>query len=88
LADVPEGEGAQEGADRGGRHDPVAQHADGLSAAQQVGVVDAVPTRQHRVDQGQKFTARVGRTWALAKIDQRVGGLLDREPLGQGGRQQ
>jgi hypothetical protein len=31
---------------RGGRHDPVAQHLAGGAAAQQVGVVDAVPTRR------------------------------------------
>jgi hypothetical protein len=60
LAHVPEGEGAQERAERGGRHDPVAQQAGGLPAAQQVGVVDAVGTRQHRVDQGQQLAPRMG----------------------------
>jgi hypothetical protein len=88
LADVPEGERAQERPQRGGRHDPMAQHAGGLSAAQQVGVVDAVPTRQQRVDQGQQLAAGPVRARPLAQIDQRIGGLLDPQPLGQGGRQQ
>jgi len=66
----------------------VAQHAGGLPAAQQVGVVDAVPTRQHRVDQRQQLAARVGRAWLAAQVDQLVGGLLDAQPLGQGGGQQ
>jgi hypothetical protein len=87
LAGVAEGEAAQEGAQGGGRHDPVAQHGGGLSAAQQVGVVDAVPTRQHRMDQGQQLTAGPVRASPLAKVDQLVGGLLDAEPLGQGSRQ-
>jgi len=88
LADVPEGEGAQEGPQGGGRHDPVAQHLAGGATAQQVGVVDAVPTRQHRVDQGQQLAAWPVRASPLAQVDQRVGGLLDPEPLGQGGGQQ
>src|SRR6266508_4104551 len=45
LADVPEGERAQEGPQGGGRHDPMAEHLAGSATAQQVGVVDAVPTR-------------------------------------------
>jgi hypothetical protein len=66
----------------------MAQHAGGLSAAQQVGVVDAVPTREQRVDQGQQLAAGPVRARPLAQIDQRIGGLLDPQPLGQGGRQQ
>jgi hypothetical protein len=46
LADMAEGERAQEGPQGGGGHDPVAQHLAGGATAQQVGVVDAVPTRQ------------------------------------------
>jgi hypothetical protein len=37
-----------------------------VSAAQQVGVVDAVLTRQHRVDQGQQLASGVGRAGPLA----------------------
>ncbi len=48
----------------------------------------AVPTRKHRVDQGQQLAAGPVRASPLAQIDQRIGGLLDPEPLGQGGRQQ
>jgi hypothetical protein len=66
----------------------VAQHGGGLPAAQQVGVVDAVPTRQHRVDQGQQLATRMGRAGPLTQIDQRIGGLLDAQPLGQRGGQQ
>jgi hypothetical protein len=85
---VPEGEGAQEGPKRGGGHDPVAEHLAGSATAEQVGVVDAVPTRQHRVDQGQQLAAGPVRASPLAQVDQRIGGLPDAEPLGQGGGQQ
>jgi hypothetical protein len=43
LADVPEGERAQEGPQGGAGHDPVAHHLAGGATAQQVGVVDTVP---------------------------------------------
>jgi hypothetical protein len=43
LAEVPEGEGAPEGPPGGGGPDPVAEHLAGGAAAQQVGVVAAVP---------------------------------------------
>jgi hypothetical protein len=66
----------------------VTQHLAGGAAAQQVGVVDAVPTRQHRVDQGQQLAAWPVRARPLAQVDQRIGGLLDAQPLGQRGRQQ
>jgi hypothetical protein len=66
----------------------MAEHPAGGATAQQVGVVDAVPTRQHRVDQGQQLAAWPVRASPLAQIDQRIGGLLDPEPLGQGGGQQ
>jgi hypothetical protein len=66
----------------------VTEHGGGLCAAQQLAVVDTVPTRQHRVDQGQQLAARVRRAGPLAKVDQRIGGLLEPEPLGQGGGQQ
>jgi hypothetical protein len=66
----------------------VAEHSAGGAAAQQVGVVDAVPTRNHRMHQGQQLAAGMGRAGALAQVDERIGGLLDAQPLGQGGRQQ
>jgi hypothetical protein len=43
------------------------QHLAGSAAAQQVGVVDAVPTRQHRVDQGQQLAAGPVRASQLAR---------------------
>jgi hypothetical protein len=88
LADVPEGEGAQEGPQGGGGHDPVAQHLAGGAAAQQVGVVDAVGTRQQRMHQGQQLAAGPVRASPLAQVDHLIGGPLDAQPLGQGGRQQ
>jgi hypothetical protein len=72
----------------GGRHDPMAQHAGGLSAAQQVGVVDAVGTRQHRMYRGQQLAPGMCRASPLAQVDHLVGGLLDAQPPGQRGRQQ
>ena len=86
LAGVAEGEGAQERADRGRRHDPVAQHAGGGPAAQQVGVVDAVATGDHGMHHGQQLGARVGRARPVAEVDELVGGLADPQPFRQGGR--
>jgi hypothetical protein len=61
----------------------VAQHLAGGATAQQVGVVDAVGTRRHRVDQGQQLAAGPVPASPLAQVDRRIGGLLDAEPLGQ-----
>jgi hypothetical protein len=66
----------------------MAEHPAGGATAQHVGVVDAAPTRDHGVDQGQQLAAWPVRARPLAQVDQRIGGLLDPEPLGQGGRQQ
>jgi hypothetical protein len=88
LAGVAEGEGAQERADRGRRHDPVAQHAGGGPAAQQVGVVDAVATGDHGMHHGQQLGARVGRAQPVTEVDELVGGLADPQPFRQGGREQ
>jgi len=38
--------------------------------------------------QGQQLAAGPVRASPLAQVDQRIGGLLDAQPLGQGGRQQ
>ena len=40
------------------------------------------------MDQGQQLAAGPVRASPLAQIDQRIGGLLDPQPLGQGGSQQ
>ena len=88
LADVPEGERAQERPQRRRGHDAVAEHGRGGPGAQQVGVVDAVATSHQRVDQGQHLAARSVGTGSIAQIDQLVDDRLDTEPLDQGGRQQ
>jgi len=66
----------------------VAEHLAGGATAQQVGVVDAVGTRQHRMHQGQQLAAGPVRASPLAQVDHLIGGLLDAQPLGQRGRQQ
>jgi hypothetical protein len=66
----------------------MAEHSAGGAAAQQVGVVDAISTRDHGVDQGQQLAAGMGRASPLAQVDQPIGGLLDAQPFGQCGGQQ
>jgi hypothetical protein len=66
----------------------VAEHRRSRASAQQVGVVDAVPTRHQGVDQDQHLAARVSGTGAVAQVDQLVGQLLDAQPPGQRGGQQ
>jgi hypothetical protein len=66
----------------------MAEHPAGGAAAQQGGVVDAVPAREHGVEQGQQLAPWPVRARSLAQVDQRVGGLLDAQPLSQRGRQQ
>jgi hypothetical protein len=85
LADVPEGEGAQERPQRAGRHHPVAQHRRGRAGAQHSSVVDAVAAGHQRMHQGQHLTARTMRAGAVAQVDQPVDHRLHPQPLGQGG---
>ena len=66
----------------------MAEHLTGGAAKQPVGVVDAVHARQHRVGQGQQASGQVGGAGPIAQVDQRIGGLLDAQPLGQRGGQQ
>jgi hypothetical protein len=54
---------------------------------QHVDLVDAVPPARIPCP-GSAAWRRVGRTWPLAEVDELVGGLLDPQPLGQGGGQQ
>jgi hypothetical protein len=58
------------------------EHLAGGATAQQVGVVNRVPTRQRRMDQGHQLAAGPVRAGPLAQVDQRIGGLFDAEPLG------
>jgi hypothetical protein len=50
----------------------VAQHRRRRAGTQQVGVVDAVPTSQQTMDQGQQLAARMGGAGTLAQVDQRI----------------
>jgi hypothetical protein len=83
LADVAEGERAQPGPDRGGRHHPVPEHRLGCSCPEQFDVVDAVPTGDHGMDQGEQLAAWADCAGPVAQVHQLVGELLDPEPLGQ-----
>jgi hypothetical protein len=85
---VPKGERAQEGPDGGGGHHLVTEYAGGRPRAQYLDIVDAVPASEQAVDHRQDLAARSGGTGPLTEVDQLVGGLLDPEPVGQGGGQQ
>jgi hypothetical protein len=87
LADVAEGERAQERAQGRWRQDSVAQHLSGLGGAEHVGVVDAVTAGHHRMDQGQHLAARPMPARAVAEVNQSVDDVLDSQPLGQRGGQ-
>jgi hypothetical protein len=65
----------------------VAQHRRRRASPQQLGVIDAVPTSQQTMDQGQHLAARMGRAGTLAQVDQSISQLLDVEPLSQQGGQ-
>jgi hypothetical protein len=83
LADVAEGEGAQERLQRAWCHHPVAEHLGGGAGAQHVGVVDAVAAGQQRVHQGQHLAAGPVVAGPGAKVDQLVDGRFDPQTLGQ-----
>jgi hypothetical protein len=88
LADVAEGEAAQEGPQRGRGHHPVAEHGRGEPGAEHVGVVDAVTADHQRVQQGEHLAARPVGTRTVAKVDQLIDGSLDPQSLSQRGGQQ
>jgi hypothetical protein len=88
LADVAEGEAAQEGPQRGRGHHPVAEHGRGEPGAEHVGVVDAVTADHQRVQQGEHLAARPVGTRTVAKVDQLIDGGLDPQPLSQRGGQE
>jgi len=87
LAGRAPGERAQEGAQRGRRGDPVAEHLAGGSGPQPVGIVDPLPTGQGRVDKRHGLVAGVGGARRATQIDVLVDQLPEHEPLGQGGGQ-
>jgi hypothetical protein len=88
LADMAEGERAQERPQRTGRHHPVAEHGCGGPGAQHVGVVDAVAAGHQRMHQGQQLAAGPVCTGPLTKVDQLVDHLLDAQAVGQRSWQQ
>jgi hypothetical protein len=66
----------------------VTEHPRGRPDAQHLDVVDAVPTGEQAMHHRQDLAARPGGTGPFAEVDQLVGGLLDPQPVGQGGGQQ
>jgi hypothetical protein len=82
LADMPEGERAQERPHRRGRHDPVPEDQPGRACPQRVHLIDAVSPAEHPVDQAHHLAA--GQRCARGKrvkAHRLVDRLLDREPL-------
>ena len=66
----------------------MAEDAAGRPAAQQLYVVDAVATGDHGMHQRLQLAAGARRAGAVTEVDELVSGLLDPQPLGQGGGQQ
>ena len=62
-------EATQERAQRRGGPHPMAEHRSGVGQAHPLGVVDAVPARQGRVDQGHGLYAHVRPARGVAQID-------------------
>ena len=85
LTDVAEGERAQEGPERRGRHHPVLEHLGARSGAQHVGVVDVAGPGHHGMDERQDLASRPEPADAPRQVDGGVTELLEPEPLGQGG---
>jgi hypothetical protein len=83
LADMSPGEGAQEGAHRGGGSQLVAQHLPGVAGGQEVDMVNVAASRQGAVDHRHGLGCDVAHT----EVD--VSGEQPRQiqVLGQGGRQ-
>jgi hypothetical protein len=88
LADVAEGEGAQERPQRRWRQHPMAQQLGGLGGAEHIGVVDAVRPGHHGVQQREDLAAGSVMAGAITEVDQLIDQLLDAQPVGEGGGQQ
>ncbi len=74
---------AQEGAERGRCHHPVAEDLVGRGAAQDVGIVDEVPTGDHRVHQGHHLAPRKEVARAPTQVDAVVDHGFEAQVLGQ-----
>jgi len=84
LADVAEGERAQERAQRRGGHHPMPEDLLGASGPQHVSVVDRVAAGHHRVQQGQHLAAGPVVAGPVAEVDEFVDDCLDIQVFGQG----
>jgi hypothetical protein len=87
LAHVPEGERAQERAERRRGHRLVAQNGLRLPGAQEVAVVDRVGARRHRVQKREHLATRPRGPRSLAQVDRLVDQPLDPQPVRQRRRQ-
>ena len=80
LADVAEGERAQEGPERRRRHHPMREDLGARSSAQHVGVVDVAGPGHHGMHQGQDLAPRPEAADASGQLDRGVTELLEPEP--------
>ncbi len=87
LADMPEREGPQERPERRRRHRAMTKDRLGVAGPQDVTVIDAVRTQQHRVHQRQHLAPRPRRARPTAKPDGRVDQRLKAQPAAEGDRE-
>jgi hypothetical protein len=84
LAHVPEGERAQERAERRRGGDPATQQPPGAPGPQHVGVVDAVGAQHHRIQQRHDLAPRVGGAGTVAAQPHELHGQrLDPQAAGE-----
>ena len=80
LADMPEGERAQERAERRRGHRPVPQNRLGAPGAQHVAAIDAIRAQQHRVNQREHLAPRPRRARPATQLDRPIDERLDPQP--------
>ena len=82
---MPPAEAAQESAQGGRGLDHAVQDAGGPTAAQRVGVVDAVAAGQGGDHQGQQLVAGIGAARGIAQVEALLYQLRQAQVAGQGG---
>ena len=87
LTDVAEGEGPEERAQSGGRHDPVTEYGLGGPRSEHVGVVDVGTSRRHGVHERQHLASRQGPTDTTREVHGGVDQAFQPEPHGHCGHQ-
>jgi hypothetical protein len=87
LADMTEGETAQERPTRRSRHGLMPEHHLGGTGPQDLDIVNAVAVRHDGLSQAQDLPSRPGRSRSIAQIDKSVGQRLDTQTLGDYGGQ-